>query len=168
MPKIIENVREQLLLEAKRQIAERGYTGTTVRSVASACHVGVGTVYNYFSSKDMLIATFLMEDWQAQLDRIAALPKEEPRPLLRGIYDALCGFAGENRGLFSDEAAARAGAGGFGSRHKMLRDQLASFLRGVCDGDFTADFVAEALIGWAMEGTPFDTVYGVLERVLKK
>ena len=31
MPKIIENLRDQLLQEARKQIAERGYTGTTVR-----------------------------------------------------------------------------------------------------------------------------------------
>ena len=46
MPKIIENVREQLLTEAKRQIAENGYSATTIRSVAGACGLGIGTVYN--------------------------------------------------------------------------------------------------------------------------
>ena len=51
MPKIIENVREQLLAETKRQIAENGYEKTTVRSVAGACDIGVGTVYNKFSQK---------------------------------------------------------------------------------------------------------------------
>ena len=34
MPKILEKVREQLLAEAERQIAERGYARTTIRSVA--------------------------------------------------------------------------------------------------------------------------------------
>ena len=56
MPKIIENVREQLLAEAKKQVFEHGYADTTIRSVARACGLGVGTVYNYFSSKEMLIA----------------------------------------------------------------------------------------------------------------
>ena len=55
MPKIIENVREQLLAEAKKQVFEHGYADTTIRSVARACGLGVGTVYNYFSSKEMLI-----------------------------------------------------------------------------------------------------------------
>ena len=59
MPKIIENIREKLLEEAKRQVMEQGYSAMTIRSVASACGVGVGTVYNYFSSKDIDI-DFLM------------------------------------------------------------------------------------------------------------
>ena len=36
-------------------------TVPTVRSVAAGCGVAVGTVYNYFSSKDMLIAAFMLE-----------------------------------------------------------------------------------------------------------
>ena len=67
MPKIIENVRGQLVAEARRQVAAYGYTSTTIRSVAKACGVGTGTVYNYFPSKDMLIAAFMLEDWKKQL-----------------------------------------------------------------------------------------------------
>ena len=51
MPKIIENVREELLAETKRQIGDRGYAKTTIRSVADACGIGVGTVYNHFPTK---------------------------------------------------------------------------------------------------------------------
>ena len=52
MPKIIENLREKLVREAQYQVEERGYSALTIRSVANACGVGVGTVYNYFASKD--------------------------------------------------------------------------------------------------------------------
>ena len=51
MPKIIENIREKLLEEARRQVMDQGYSTMTIRSVASVCGVGVGTVYNYFESK---------------------------------------------------------------------------------------------------------------------
>ena len=73
MPKIIENVREQLLCEAKRQIEKNGYAKTTVRSVALSCGIGVGTVYNYFKSKDMLIASFMAEDWLSCLEKMKHL-----------------------------------------------------------------------------------------------
>ncbi|MBO5500763.1 MAG: TetR/AcrR family transcriptional regulator [Clostridia bacterium] len=169
MPKIIENLRDQLLQEARKQIAERGYTGTTIRSVAGACGVGVGTVYNYFSSKEMLIAAFMMEDWQKQLDAMAALPKDQPEALLRGVYEALCTYAAGHQDLFSDEGAAKAISLGFAPRHRMLREQLTGFILPICKGDnaaFTAAFIAESLISWTMEGTSFDTLYPVIDKLI--
>ncbi len=169
MPKIIENLRGQLLQEARRQIAERGYTGTTIRSVAGACGVGVGTVYNYFPSKEMLIAAFMAEDWQKQLDAMAALPKDRPEALLRGVYEALRAYAEGHRDLFSDAGAAKAISPGFAPRHRMLREQLTGFILPICQGGnaaFTAAFIAEALISWTMEGTPFDTLYPVIAKLI--
>ena len=169
MPKIIENLRDQLLQEARRQISERGYTGTTIRSVAGACEGGVGTVYNYFSSKEMLIAAFMMEDWQKQLDAMAALPKDRPEALLRGVYEALYAYAAGHRDLFSDEGAAKVMSLGFAPRHRMLREQLTGFILPICKGDnaaFTAAFIAESLISWTMEGTPFDTLYPVIHKLI--
>ena len=44
MPKIIQNLENRLIEEAKKQIRESGYGALTIRSVAKACGVGVGTV----------------------------------------------------------------------------------------------------------------------------
>ena len=169
MPKIIENLREQLLAEARRQIAGQGYTGTTIRSVATACGVGVGTVYNYFPSKDMLIAAFVYEDWKNHLAAMAALPADQPQELLHGIYDSLCSFAQSHSDLFTDSAAAKSSALGFAPRHRMLREQLAAFIQPLCAGEaaaFTAAFIAESLITWAMEGVPFDVLYPLICKII--
>ena len=100
MSKILENVREQLLKTARKQIAEWGYANTTIRSVAGQCGVGVGTVYNYFSSKDMLIATFMLEDWQECLARVAEAPTDA-EGLLSHMYAALREFADRQSLRFS-------------------------------------------------------------------
>lgn len=168
MPKIIENLREQLISEAKRQITERGYAETTVRSVARAVGVGVGTVYNYFESKEMLIASFVFEAWKKYLERMASLPKDDARTLLFGVYTALTEFAGENAKLFSDAAASGMQTAAFSSRHKMLREQISGFVIPVCPDDFTADFIGESLICWSREGRDFDLVYPILEKIIKK
>ena len=168
MPKIIENVREQLLAEARAQILQRGYANTTIRSVAGACGLGVGTVYNYFSSKEMLIATAVFEDWKKHLSDMHTLPVDHPRTLLEGIYHSLQHFAKEHQVLFSDADAAKLVSVGSSGRHKMLREQIAALVRPVCESDFCAQFVAESLICWSMEHADFDTVFPLLEKIIKK
>jgi len=93
VPKIIENVREQLLEEAKKQISEYGYANTTIRSVANACGLGVGTVYNYFRSKEILVATFVFDEWKHYIFKMQQLPQSDDYELLKGIYTFLKDFA---------------------------------------------------------------------------
>ena len=169
MPKIIENLREQLLAEARLQIEERGYAETTVRSVARAVGVGVGTVYNYFESKEMLIASFVFESWKKYLKYMSELPTDDARALLFGIYTALREFADENKKLFSDAAAAGMPTSTWSERHKMLRGQISSFISPITEGDgFLSEFLAESLICWSVEGRDFNSLYPILEKSLKK
>ncbi len=172
MPKIIENVREQLLCEAKRQIEQNGYAKTTVRSVALSCGIGVGTVYNYFKSKDMLIASFMAEDWLSCLEKMKTAATE-PKAVLKGVYDGLCAFIEKNRALFRDKAAAKSFMSAFEMRHRQLRRQLAQIVRPICEAspaenkDFVAEFVAQALLSFSMEGKGFDELYSVVGLLLK-
>lgn len=70
MPKIIGEVNEKILTCAKRKMFEEGYNGLSLRSVAKECQIAVGTIYNYFESKDMLIASILLEDWKIALEKM--------------------------------------------------------------------------------------------------
>ena len=166
MPKIIENLESKLTEEAKKQIEQVGYGAMTIRSVAKACGVGVGTVYNYFSSKEDLIATYLLEDWKQCITAINAVStySDHPREAAFCIYDQLVSFSLRHQSIFRDEAAAASFAGSFGKYHGMLRSQLAQPLRKYCHSDFSADFLAEALLTWTMAGTTFDEIYGMMEK----
>lgn len=167
MPKIIENLENRLIAEAKRQIEQSGYGAMTIRSVAKACGVGVGTVYNYFPSKEDLVATHLLEDWKECITAVQAVSahSDSPRPVALSIYDQLVSFAGRHRAVFRDDAAAASFAGSFGKYHAMLRAQLSAPLRKYCASDFTADFLAEALLTWTMAGKAFDEIYGMMEKL---
>ena len=174
MPKIIENVRDQLLTEAKRQILENGYANTTIRSVASACNLGVGTVYNYFKSKDMLIASFMLDDWKECLEGMKTENTSNTECFLRGIYILLLEFTEKHISLFRDNDAAKVFAAAFTERHKLLRAQFADMIQPVCDQTthqdkrFLAEFISESLLTWTMAGKSFDEIYSVLNLLLKK
>ena len=95
MPKIIENLEARLIEEAARQIEEVGYGAMTIRSVAAGCSVGIGTVYNYFPSKDDLLATYMLLDWNQCIAAIQAVSdvSTTPEPVLRSIHDQLLQYA---------------------------------------------------------------------------
>lgn len=167
MPKIIENPEHRLKEEARRQINASGYAGMTVRSVAAACGIGVGTVYHYYPSKDALIAAFMLEDWQRCMDAVRAVSADaaSPESVVRSIYDQLLLFADENRAVIRDKSAAAAFAGAFGRYHALLREQLAQPLLKFCADPFAADFIAESLLTWTMAGTDFDALSRMISKL---
>ena len=90
MPKIIENLENRLVEEARRQAWEGGYSAVTIRSVAAACGVGVGTVYNYFPSKEYLAAGVMLEDWKEITRRFSGPDAPgSPENLLHALFDQL-------------------------------------------------------------------------------
>ena len=188
MPKIIENIREKLLEEARRQVMEQGYSTMTIRSVASACGVGVGTVYNYFPSKDMLVASFMLEDWlhcvsafSRSCEHAAAEDTAKDvtegkqiasKQALQSIYEELSRFRDKYEVLFSDKSAGSSYASAFPLRHKQLRSQIAEALRPICarqsktDSEFLADFMAESMLTWTMAGCEFEQIADILLQLL--
>ena len=168
MPKIIENLRENLIQEARRQVEASGYAALTIRSVASACGVGVGTVYNYFSSKDALVAAFMLADWQKCMDTIHAVGGDAAtaEPVLRCIYQQIQIFIERHRALFSDEAAAASFSGSHSPYHSLLRRQLAQPVEEFCSDPFTAEFISEALLTWTVAGRDFEEIYALIKKIL--
>ena len=167
MPKIIENLPQRLAEEARRQIEETGFGAMTIRSVAKGCGVGVGTVYNYYPSKEALVATFMLADWK---DCIAVIENcadtaQEPEVVLRSIYEQLQQFMARYDPIFRDESAAASYTGSTSRYHSILRDQLAAPLRKFCRDDFAARFIAEAMLTWTVAGTAFDDIFTLVSRL---
>ena len=107
MPKRIENLREHLLQHAAQLLREQGYDALAIRRVAAACNVAVGTVYNYFPSKDMLAANVMLRDWMQALDdmRRESGAAESALEGLRAVYAAIAAFAKRYAGAWAQYAA---------------------------------------------------------------
>ena len=64
---------DKTILQASRTLLqEQGWTALNIRSVAAACGVSVGSIYNRFGSKSQLVAATVESIWQ----EIFCLPQE--------------------------------------------------------------------------------------------
>ena len=170
MPKIIENIREKLLDEAKRQVIELGYSSMTIRSVATACGVGTGTVYNYFPSKDMLVASFMLEDWMICMQAIGqgTVAAADAKAALYCMHQELLRYKEKYTNLFTDENAEASYMAASTQRHHLLCEQLAEPLKtwtskqDKVDASFLAEFVAENMLTLTMAGEDFEQIATVL------
>ena len=176
MPKIIPNARENLISEAKNQIEINGYDSVTIRSIARGCQIGLGTFYNYFKSKDVLIATYLLEEWEERLERIHSQVELdiEPMQLVKTIYDELNGFMKGNMAVFTAESAQKAFSTSMRTYHNMLIEQMSAPLSVVCErhgyenAEFLSQFVAEAILTWTVAKKDFDEFASIVCKLFVK
>ena len=95
--------RQQILDEATRLFAERGYHPTSVAEIVESLGVGKGVFYWYFESKEDLFLEILASSSQDVRRRQQAAIGDEPDPLRRielGIRASLAWFR-EHRDLFN-------------------------------------------------------------------
>ena len=159
MPKIILNLRENILKESKNILKTESYDKLTVRRVASRCGVAVGTVYNYFPSKEMLTAGVMLDDWMKTLEEMKKTAAEAISPMdgLNGFYASLLSFIAEYSETW-DQYRARGGRADSPYRHHILVGQIADVIRTLLDrfgGVFCVrlpEFLAENLLILASEG----------------
>lgn len=55
--------REAILKASRDLIQQRGWAAINIRSIANACGVSVGSIYNYFSSKSELVGATVESIW---------------------------------------------------------------------------------------------------------
>ena len=78
MPKVIDNIRGRAISEAREILIREGYAALTIREIARRLGIGLGTIYNYFPSKEYLAAGVMLEDWQELTKDFAELHAGHP------------------------------------------------------------------------------------------
>jgi AcrR family transcriptional regulator len=101
-------IRERLFRSALRLFAARGFLETTVEDITDAADVGKGTFFNYFRTKEHVLATFGAERL-ASIERAIERAKKGPvLPVLRDLAADLAGHSTENPALLRAIYAAHA------------------------------------------------------------
>ena len=176
MPKIIENLREKIIQEAKDQIAINGYESVTIRNIAKGCEIGLGTFYNYFKSKDMLIASFLYDDWKERIANITDKYQNESDPMVvvHALYEEVNSFIKSYNAIFTAPSAIKTCSTTAPGYHKFVRNQVAAPIRNSCilagfeNADFLSLFVAESVITWTVAKKNYDEIAAIVSKLFVK
>jgi AcrR family transcriptional regulator len=173
MPKKIEHLREDILKDARRILCSRGYEALTMRLVAADCGIAVGTLYNYYPSKEMLAGNVMLEDWQKCL---AAMKErcDQAASLTAGLdvlYHGIGRFARRYRSAWQGYAFCGSQQIEYAKRHNLLIEQTAACLaplraRTVKDAPAGLDlFLAENVLA-CVNGSPLG--YASFVKIAKK
>lgn len=60
---IVVTSKEEILNTGRKLIQEQGWSAVSIRGVAAACGVSVGSIYNYFDSKAELVGATVESIW---------------------------------------------------------------------------------------------------------
>lgn len=94
MSRIIENPRELILAAAKEILYNDGYKKLSMRNVAKACDIGLGTIYNYYPTKEELVIEMMTGYWSEYMLETQAIINSDGDfyDKLKKIFDNLSIF----------------------------------------------------------------------------
>lgn len=161
MSRIIENLKEKLLDEACKQIDTYGHSAMTIRSISKACGVAVGTVYNYYASKDEILEAYFFRKWNKCVEAIYFISRYSRTydAVIHCIYDQIKLFEAEHAFLFEDESVSHVIESAMYRFQGLMSRQLAQPLRKYCASEIESEIVAEALLIWIRTGKSFEDIY---------
>lgn len=143
MPKVLESPRQRILENARYILLEYGYEEFSIREVAKACGMAVGTIYNYFSTKHDLVVQIMVEHWENYLRLVQQIDHEEEGLFqkLRKIFEQLEVFIGNFHGVW---VKANIDTREFHTREKLEKhrdfiERLASVLTDIIEREVSAN-----------------------------
>ncbi len=185
MPKNLTNVKEDILTVTRQLIKETGYAELNIRNIAARCGVATGTVYNYYSSKNQIIAEILLNEWKLMLRRIDQNTRH-PGPgidKLKIIYDELNNFMINVHGKWFQthpvENTEEMNMSKLNEKRKLLRNQISEKVLALVqpaagkeqhtrEAMDTSDIIAHVLISYSNEEAEFSRIRPALAALLNQ
>ncbi len=174
MPKKIENIRETALKLTKQALEKEGFESFTMREIAAACGVALGTMYNYFPSKEMLTAAVVYEDWKLYYAEMEAQIEtaKQFNEALADVYNGIAAFSRDYEFLFLGDLQSFSSKYRYSERHTRLLAQIEALIRkiigrfNITAEDFTVTFIAETLINCGVKHYSFSQLKPILDKLL--
>ncbi|MDD5937311.1 MAG: TetR/AcrR family transcriptional regulator [Clostridiales bacterium] len=174
MPKIITDLKATILSVAQQDLLLEGYSALTIRNIAKKCNIAVGTMYNYYSSKEVLVAEILLEDWNNSL-LIMQEESKKAQNMTDGLYrifEELRKFRKRYSDCWDQYTAQANGNMEIKQRHYMLCNQISSIIKELLlrlhikPDDYLAEFTAEMLLTLSNDDSfKFSKLRGIIARL---
>ncbi len=176
MPRIIKGLHESILTAVRtRLLTEDGVPAPmTIRDISDECGIAVGTIYNYFDSKEDMVASVMLEDWKEMCSGLEKkLPKQEREDGIRMVYEGVRDFSKKFGKVWEKNAQHASFPYKGGKHHPQIVAQVSELLKllpmpaTVRQTPYLVEFTAEAILRYASDGvTEYDKVAPALQRLL--
>lgn len=175
MPKVIPELREALLTAARRRLVESDQHDLTMRQIAADCGVAVGTAYNYFPSKEYLLAGLMLEDWQETCGSLESIAGSADAAVegLRAMERALRSFVEKYSPTWRNYTGRARDPGPIGERHSQLIGQIGAAVAALLERQGKAlysgetEVLSEMLLTLSQRETgAFDRILPVIEKII--
>ena len=176
MPKIIEQVRERTISQARELLIREGYSAMTIRRIAAVLGIAPATIYNYFPSKENLTACVMLEDWNRRMGGFESdRGPSGPRDTVRALFSAVQSFTRTYVSSWTEYGPDDRTADLRRHYHPVLVDQLGGLiLRALPDGQAAAEpwlapFLADMILHFGSDGvTRYEEIEPAVAKLLRQ
>lgn len=175
MPKVIKDLRNNILSVSKDELFNKGYKELNMRNIAKRTNTAVGTIYNYFNSKEMLVASIILEDWYKSTDEIKsvtdrALSIEEG---LKGILKAISSFYSLYGSVFQNSGLPNIKIT-YPDKYEMLNKGIGEEIIKLMNkfnssyDDFEITFIVSNIFSSVTNNWPLEQTINILNKIIKE
>lgn len=153
--------REAILQACRHIVAEEGIRALNIRSVASQCHIALGTLYHYYADKDSLMLATVESIWKGIFHTgRPAQPGCSFPDYIAEMYERIRAGAQAYPGFLAAHSVCVAGKRRDEAKRMMERtfQHMKAVMLGVLEGDpsvsaaaFSASFTMENLIDLVLD-----------------
>lgn len=174
LKKYNEETRQLILKSAREILAAEGVEKLNMRKVAFNCDIGLGTIYNYYKSKEEIIKEVVLSQYYSIFERLKLdVSKEnDTYSKLKIVFEAMRMFSLELQSISIDKIFSMLFNASENDKEKMQREGIQKrqalkeiFIEVLDDND---DFYIESIMMlFAVHANNTDVKYEELERFIK-
>jgi AcrR family transcriptional regulator len=175
MPKIIPDLKSSLIQATRKSLLESESHDISIRELARECGTAIGTVYNYFPSKEALIAEAMMSDWLecSRSMRKDAKAEDQPMNAIRATAAALWKFTSRYQPMWRQYADEQKSMHSLEIRHNQIIAEISDAVKetlvrfDLLYEKCLPEVIAELVLLASRTENGFDQIAPVMERILR-